>query len=99
MELGDPIEYGVKIEGVFKTNGACRVRLLNENRIVPGKITDSALEQPHNVYTTALDGGAALHVSAKPVFKNKRLHRLFISHAEPLSGDSLRLDRSLRLRS
>jgi hypothetical protein len=55
MELGDPVEYDVKIEGVFKTNGACRVRLLNDNRIVPGKITDPALEQPHNIYTTALD--------------------------------------------
>jgi hypothetical protein len=73
----------VKVEGVFKTNGACRVRILNEDkRIVSGKITDPALEQPHNVYTAALDAGAALHVLAKPVFKDKKLHRLFISHAE-----------------
>jgi hypothetical protein len=83
MELGDALEYDVKVEGVFKTNGACRIRLLNEgNRIVSGKITDPALEQPHNVYTAALDAGAALHVVAKPVFKDEKLHRLFISHAE-----------------
>jgi hypothetical protein len=99
MELGDPIEYDVKIEGVFKTNGACRVRLLSENRIVPGKITDPALEQPHNIYTTALDAGAALHVIAKPVLKDGKLHRLFISHAEGLSGASLQLGPAVRLRS
>src|SRR5207253_4969167 len=82
LELGDPVEYDVKIEGVFKTNGACRIRLLNDDRIVSGKITDPALDQPHNIYTTALDAGAALHVTAKPVFKDGQLHRLFISHAE-----------------
>jgi hypothetical protein len=95
MELGDPVAYDVKIEGVFKTNGACRVRLLSDNRIVPGKITDPALEQPHNVYTTALDAGAALHVTAKPVLKDGQLHRLFISHAETISPDRMRGGRSV----
>lgn len=82
MAVGNPTEYDVKIEGVFKTNGACRVRLLDDNRIVPGKITDPALGQPHNVYTTALDTASSLHVVAKPVFKDDKLRRLFISHAE-----------------
>jgi len=50
MQLGDPVEYDVKIEGVFKTNGACRIRLLSDDRIVSGKITDPALDQPHNIY-------------------------------------------------
>jgi len=93
MTVGDPKEYDVKIEGVFKTNGSCRIRLLNEDRIVPGKITDPALEQPHNVYTTALDTTAPLHVVAKPVFKDKKLHRLFISHAE-IIGPEKRTRRS-----
>jgi hypothetical protein len=95
LELGDPVEYDVKIEGVFKTNGACRIRLLNEKRIVSGKIADPALEQPHNVYTTALDAGAALHVIAKPVLKNGQLHRLFISHAELISPDRMGRGRSV----
>jgi hypothetical protein len=84
MTVGNPTEYDVKIVGVFKTNGACRVRLLNDNRIVPGKITDPTLEQPHNVYTTALNTAASLHVVAKPVFRDEKLRRLFISHAEPI---------------
>src|SRR5439155_7231679 len=87
MQLGDPVEYDVKIEGVFKTNGACRIRLLSDDRIVSGKITDPALDQPHNIYTTALDAGAALHVTAKPVFKDGQLHRLFLSHAETIGPD------------
>lgn len=37
LELADPIEYDVRIEGVFKTNGAYRVRLLDDDRIVAGK--------------------------------------------------------------
>ena len=82
LELADPIEYDVRIEGVFKTNGACRVRLLDDDRIVAGKITDPALEQLHNVYTRALDDAAPLHVVAKPVLKDGKIHRLFISHAE-----------------
>ena len=87
MEVGDQVEYDVKIEGVFKTNGACRVRLLDDSRVVPGKITDPALEQPHNIYTQALDTGSALHVVAKPVFKDEKLHRLFISHAKVIRPD------------
>ena len=86
MAVGDTAEYDVKIEGVFKTSGACRIRLLDENRVVPGKITDPALEQPHNVYTRALDTTAPLHVVAKPVFKDQKLRRLFISHAEVIQG-------------
>jgi hypothetical protein len=31
-----------KIEGVFKTNGACKVRILNTNKIASGKIADPA---------------------------------------------------------
>jgi hypothetical protein len=82
-----PLDADVRIEGVFKTNGACKVRLLDDNRIVSGKITDPALGQPHNVYTTALNEGASLHVVAKPVLKNDKIHRLFISHAEIIHPD------------
>jgi len=94
MQVGDVAEYDVKIEGVFKTNGACRVRLLDEDRIVPGKITDPALEQPNNVYTAALNAGVVLHVTAKPVLKDGQIDRLFISHAEVSSPDRSRRRRS-----
>jgi hypothetical protein len=86
LELGDSVEYNVKIEGVFKTNGACKIRLLDESRIVSGKIMDPALERPGNVYTKALNEGAVIHVTAKPTLKSGKLHKLFISHATILRG-------------
>ena len=66
LRLGNEGEYDVAIEGVFKTNGACRVRILDTNKIVAGKIADPALEKRNNVYTRALNEGGNLHVIAKP---------------------------------
>ncbi len=48
----------------------------------PFKIADATLEQPHNVYTKALDEGAILRVVAQPTMKDGRLHRLFITDAK-----------------
>jgi hypothetical protein len=84
LELGDDVEYDVAIEGVFKTNGSCRVRLLNNNKIVPGKIADPALDKPNNVYTRALNEGGTLHVIAKPTLKHGKIHTLFITAATPM---------------
>jgi len=86
MQVGDTAMYEVEIEGVFKTNGACRVRLLDGGRVVAGKITDPALDTPGNKYTAALNEGAVLRVTAKPTLKDGELHRLFISDAEILEG-------------
>jgi hypothetical protein len=82
MEVGDTLDYDVTVEGVFKTNGACRLKILGEDRIVAGKITDPALSQPGNVYTTALNEGLALHVTAKPTLKAGELHPVFVSDAK-----------------
>lgn len=84
LELDEAVEMDVKIEGVFKTNGACKIRLLDSDKIVTGKITDAALDQPHNVYTKALDEGTPLHVVAQSTMKDGKLHKLFISSAESL---------------
>jgi hypothetical protein len=81
LTLGDEVKYDVSIEGVFKTNGACRVRLLNNNKVVAGKIADPALEKPNNVYTKALNEGGTLHVIAKPTLKRGQIHTLFITGA------------------
>jgi hypothetical protein len=81
MEVGDMAEYDVTVEGVFKTNGACRLRVLGDDRIVPGKITDPALDNPGNIYTTALNEGLPLHVTAKPTLKDGKVHTLFVSDA------------------
>lgn len=82
LALGDVQEFDVTVEGVFKTNGACRLRIAGEDRIVSGKITDPALDHAGNVYTTALNAGLALHVTAKPTLKGGRLHTLFVSDAK-----------------
>jgi hypothetical protein len=85
LQLGDTHEYEVMVEGVFKTNGACRLRLLPEGRVVFGKITDPALSIPGNVYTSALDRGLPLKVTAKPTLKDGEIHTLYVSDAKLLS--------------
>jgi hypothetical protein len=82
MSVGDARLYNVRLEGVFKTNGACKVRLIDEDKVVSGKITDPAVANPGNIYTTALNEGATLQVTAKPTVKGGSLHRLFISDAK-----------------
>ncbi|QIG98125.1 hypothetical protein [Bradyrhizobium sp. 6(2017)] len=82
LSLAEPVTYDVRIHGVFKTNGACRIEILEQNRIVPGKIADAVLDEPHNVYTKALDEGATLRVTAQPTMKDGKLHRLFITGAK-----------------
>jgi hypothetical protein len=81
LTLGEPVTYDVRIHGVFKTNGACRIEILDQRKIVSGKIADATLEAPHNVYTKALDEGAILRVVAQPTMKDGKLHRLFITGA------------------
>ncbi|MGB7101563.1 MAG: hypothetical protein WBD95_22700 [Xanthobacteraceae bacterium] len=81
LKLGDGVEYDMSIEGVFKTNGACRVKILKTNKIVAGKIADPALDKPNNVYTKALNEGGMLHVVAKPTLKGGQIHTLFITQA------------------
>ena len=79
---GDTDKFRARIEGVFKTNGACRIRLLDIDKVVPGKITDPALGRPGNVYTAALNDGATLLVAAKPTLRDGEIKRLFVSDAE-----------------
>jgi len=83
MEVGEMKEYVVTLEGLFKTNGACKVKLEN-GIIVAGKITDPVLDQPgSNIYTQALDRTERLRVVAKPTMKDGEINRLFISNAKP----------------
>jgi len=86
LTVGNSNTYRVKLEGVFKTNGACRVRITENNRIVSGKITDPSVGTPGNVYTQALNDAAELVVTAKPTLKDGEIKRLFISDAK-IFGD------------
>jgi hypothetical protein len=81
LELGDTVEYDVELVGVFKNNGACRIKLLGSDKVVLGKIADPALDQPNNIYTRALNEGRSLHVVAKPTLKDGELYRLYITSA------------------
>lgn len=88
LSLGDKEEYEVRIHGVFKTNGACRVEILGESKkkIVSGKIADPELGKPGNVYTRALNEGLVLNVVAQPTIKEGKINKLFITRAE-LKGE------------
>lgn len=79
LTIGNSAEYRVKVEGVFKTDGSCRLKLVDTGEIVAGKITDPALAEPGNIYTRALNDDVELLVTAKPTLKDRELKRLFIS--------------------
>lgn len=81
LSVGDVGEYKVNLEGVFKTNGACRVKLAGTHKIISGKITDPSVGIAGNIYTRALNEGATLVATAKPTLQNGEINRLFISNA------------------
>ncbi|MGC9959907.1 hypothetical protein, partial [Roseiarcus sp.] len=82
VTVGDITTYRVKLEGVFKTSGACRVWLLDHETVVPGKVTDPAVAENENLYTRALADGTELIVTAKPILKEGRITKVFISDAK-----------------
>jgi hypothetical protein len=81
IAVGDSTTYRVKFEGVFKTSGACRVRLIDHDIVVPGKVTDPAVARDGNLYTRALADGTELIVMAKAILKDGQITKLFISDA------------------
>jgi hypothetical protein len=81
ISAGHNTTYRVKFEGVFKTNGACRVRLLDYDIVVPGRVTDPAVTLDENLYIRALADGTELIVMAKPTLKDGQITKLFISDA------------------
>lgn len=81
VAVGDSTSYRVKLEGVFKTTGACRVRLIDQGVVVSGKVTDPAVARDENLYTRALADGTQLIVTAKPILKGGQITKLFISDA------------------
>lgn len=81
IAVGNSTTYRVKFEGVFKTSGACRVRLMDDDIVVAGKVTDPAVARDENLYTRALADGTELIVMAKPILKDGKITKLFISDA------------------
>lgn len=70
-----------KIQELNISTGHCELKIEGIEGIVKGKISDPALETPHNVYTKALDGQLPFDFQAKPVERKGRIQKLFISDA------------------
>jgi hypothetical protein len=82
MIVGETATFIVTVEGVFKSNGACRLKILETGQTVSGKITDPAVVQLGNVYTAALDKGLKLQITAKPTLKLNSISTLYVNDAK-----------------
>jgi hypothetical protein len=86
MEVDSVADYQVnRIREINLKTGHCIVEVEGIGE-VRGKITDPSLEQPSNVYTSALDKHVGCSVQAKAVRKDGEIHRLFISDAKPIEA-------------
>jgi hypothetical protein len=83
MEVEPMADYRVqRIREINLNTGHCIMDVEGVGE-VRGKITDPALENPSNVYTSALDEHSPVIVRAKAVRKNGEVYRLFVSDARP----------------
>ena len=84
LKLGEPIQMKVVITQINIETGTATVRDVETGEKFKARITDPALEKPHNIYTTALDFHKPIIIEAKPVFTtDNRVKKLYISHARP----------------
>lgn len=83
-ELGDMTPFNGVFEAVDRITGACKIALDDSDGVLRGKITDPALENTENVYTHSLDTKRRVLVMAKPVTKDGKIVKLFISDGKPL---------------
>lgn len=83
LEVGTQMEFPAVILGVDTVTGQCRIRFADDNCEARGKITDPALKEVHNIYTSALDTKQVVVLTAKPVNRNGELSKLYISDARP----------------
>ena len=64
------------------STGHCEMLVEGVEGVVKGIISDPILNTPGNVYTQALDQRTPFDFSAKPVKKDGKIHRLYISDAK-----------------
>lgn len=81
LEVLDETTIKVRIEAVDKIARTCKIVSDEWSHPVKGKITDPVLDTPENVYTHALDTGAEILVTGKPVLKDGILHVYYVSNA------------------
>ena len=84
LKLGDPMQMKVLITQINIETGTATVRDVETGEKIKARITDPAVETPHNIYTAALDFHKPIIIEAKPVFTtDNRVKKLYISHAQP----------------
>lgn len=84
VELGDMRQLKGVLEAVDTITGSCKILLDNSDDVLRGKITDPALSNKQNIYTHSLDTKQPIIISAKPVTKDGKIVRLFISDGHPV---------------
>jgi len=87
--VGDPIVLlCTSISEINTKTGHCEIEADCFDGIVTGKITDPVLGEAGNIYTRSLDRKSSFYITAKPVMKGEKVHRLYISDArkDPEAG-------------
>jgi len=86
-DLGDMQKFICEsITEVNRNTGHCEMRIKGIDRPIKGKITDPALTLAGNIYTQALDQKTSFSFSAKPVNRDGKLNKVFISDAGELKS-------------
>lgn len=79
LQVGDPREMAVRIDGLIKHTNRGSVELPDEpGRFVNVEIRDPLFEQTPNPYISAMNSEETLQVTAVPTFKAGELHKLFV---------------------
>lgn len=79
--VGDQTVYTGRIVAIDKKSGTCKILIEGNEKPIAGKITDPILRDPGNTYTQALHLHRSISLIAKPIFKDGRILRLFVSDA------------------
>lgn len=82
VAVGAPASFVItRIYALSLDSGECRIRIQGHAETFYGTITDTALSRPNSVYTQAMHNSTGLNVTARPVYKDGELYRLFIIKA------------------
>ena len=80
--VGAETEYEcIRITELNLNSGHCILDILGFDEKVTGYISDPALNQPSNIYSTALDEHKPLRLAAKPILREGEVKRLYINKA------------------
>jgi len=82
MEVEDMEAFNCEdIRELNLNTGHCELKIEGIESYIKGKISDPALKQRPNIYTTAFNTAEPFAIQAKPVKKNGGIYRLYVSDA------------------